>query len=218
MEMLKDALFRCKHIPARGVFPLTAVVDERFLPSDRQRDDLPDWLGQCLRNGHALRAFLSSIALAALRPQEAVALQLRDVHLPDEGPGELVIRPRCPGKGDEAVEGAGVVRLVPASPELVVILRADVTRRCLGPEELMFTRDDGRPLPGAVYRRAWHRARKAVLEARGFDDMFSATAVGGRLSPVARPQPHASLTQDFSCPHAHFLFPPPYSALSEQFS
>ncbi|GAA2245862.1 hypothetical protein GCM10010232_36200 [Streptomyces amakusaensis] len=147
---------------------MTAVVDETFLLSDRQRDDLLDQVGQCPQNGRALRAFLSSIALAALRPQEALALRVRDVDLPDQGPGELVIHPRRLKDGDEAVEGAGVVRVVQASPELVEILKEEVVRRGLGPEDLMFTRDDGRPLTGAVYRRAWRQARESVLEPSEF--------------------------------------------------
>lgn len=147
---------------------MTAVVDETFLLSDRQRDDLLDRVGQCPRNGRALRAFLSSIALAALRPQEALALGVRDANLPDQGPGELMIHSRRLKDGGEAAKVAGVVRVVPASPELVAILKAEVARRDLGPEDLMFTRDDGRPLTGAVYRRAWRQARESVLEADEF--------------------------------------------------
>ncbi|MFJ7422148.1 hypothetical protein ACIQXD_26650 [Streptomyces uncialis] len=55
---------------------MAAVVDERFLLSDRRRDELLDRIGQCPRNGHVLRAFLSSIALAAPRPQEALVLRV----------------------------------------------------------------------------------------------------------------------------------------------
>lgn len=142
-----------------------AVVDERFLLSVQQRDDLLDWISQRPRNGRSLRVFLSSIALAALRPQEALALRVRDAHLPDEGPGDLVIRPRRARDGDDEAEGAGAPRVVPACPELVEVLRAEVARRGLRPGDAMFTRDDGRPLSGAVYRRAWHQARKAVLDA-----------------------------------------------------
>ncbi|MFJ4682762.1 hypothetical protein [Streptomyces sp. NPDC088789] len=147
---------------------MAAVVDERFLLSDRQRDDLLDRIGQCPRNGRVLRVFLSSVALAALRPHEALALRVRDANLPDQGAGELMVRPGRLRSGDEVVQGVGVVRVVPASPELVEILKAEVARRGLGPEDLMFTRDDGRPLSGAVYRRAWHRAREAVLEPQEF--------------------------------------------------
>ncbi|MFI1016384.1 hypothetical protein [Streptomyces sp. NPDC020965] len=147
---------------------MAAAVDERFLLSDRQRDDLLDRIGQCPQNGHVLRAFLSSVALAALRPQEASALRVRDVDLPDQGPGELMIHPCRLKDGRGAVDGARVVRAVPASPELVEILKAEVARRGLGPEDLMFTRDDGRPLTGAVYRRAWRQVRESVLEASEF--------------------------------------------------
>ncbi|WP_329559069.1 hypothetical protein OG711_09720 [Streptomyces uncialis] len=158
---------------------MAAVVDERFLLSDRQRDDLLNRIGQCPRNGRPLRAFLSSVALAALRPHEALALRVRDANLPNQGPGELMVLPGRLRSGDEAVEGVGVVRVVPASPELVEILKAEVARRGLGPADLMFTRDDGRPLPGAVYRKAWRSAREAVLEPHEFS-----SPLGRRVSDL----------------------------------
>jgi integrase len=156
-----------------------AVVDERFLPSDQQRDDLLAWIGQRPRHGRPLRAFLSSIAFAALRPQEALALRVRDAHLPDEGPGDLVIHPRRLRGRDEGAEDEGVPRVVPACPELVEVLTAEVARRCLRPDDALFTRDDGRPLSRAVYRRAWREAREAVLEAHEID-----SPLGRRVSDL----------------------------------
>jgi integrase len=116
-----------------------------------------------------LRVFLSSIAFAALRPQEALALRVRDAHLPDKGPGELVIRPRRLGGEGEEAESAGAPRVVPACPELVEVLRAEVAPRGLLTDDVLFTRDDARPFSGAVYRRVWREARKAVLEAYEID-------------------------------------------------
>ncbi|MGC9539845.1 hypothetical protein [Streptomyces sp. UG1] len=146
-----------------------AVVVERFLLSDQQRDALLDWIGQRPRGERPLRAFLSSIAFAALRPQEALALRLRDAHLPDEGPGDLVIHPRRLGGRDGEAEDAGAPRVVPACPELVDILRAEAAHRGLRPDDALFTRDDGRPLAGEDYRGAWREAREAVLEVHEID-------------------------------------------------
>ncbi|MBK3525364.1 MULTISPECIES: hypothetical protein [Streptomyces] len=117
-----------------------------------------------------MRAFLSSIAFAALRPQEALALRVRDTQLPDGESGALVIRPR-PLSGSDAVTGnvTGAPRVVPACPELVEILRAEVARRGLHPEDAMFTREDGLPLSDAIYRRVWRQAREAVLETHEID-------------------------------------------------
>ncbi|WP_405721879.1 hypothetical protein OG607_10835 [Streptomyces sp. NBC_01537] len=154
-----------------------AVVDERFLLSDQQRDALLDWIGQRPQNGRPMRAFLSSIAFAALRPQEALALRVRDAYLPDEGPGHLVIHPRRLRDGDDEAEGAGGPRVVPACPELVEVLKAEVARRGLGPDDAMFTRDDAQPLSGGVYRRVWHQAREVVLEAHEID-----SPLGSRVS------------------------------------
>ncbi|MER5226095.1 hypothetical protein [Streptomyces flaveus] len=154
-----------------------AVVDESFLLSDQQCDGLLGWIGQRPWDGRPLRAFLSTIAFAALRPQEALALRVRDAYLPDEGPGALVIYPRRLG-GEEA-EGAGAPRIVPACRELVEVLRAEVARRGLHPDDTLFTRDDGRPLSSGLYRRAWRAAREAVLEADEVD-----SPLGRRVSDL----------------------------------
>ncbi|MFF6986873.1 hypothetical protein [Streptomyces sp. NPDC010273] len=156
-----------------------AVVDEKSLLSDRQRDDLLEWIGQRPLNGRPLRAFLSTIAFAALRPQEVLALRVRDARLPDEGPGALVIHSRRLAYGHEEADGAGESRVVPACRALVEVLRAEVARRGLRPDDRLFTRDDGRPLSGADYRRAWDDARKAVLEAHEID-----SSLGKRVSDL----------------------------------
>jgi len=57
---------------------MTAVTgDETFLLTDRQCFAMLDWVGEQPKNGLVLRSFLASIALAALRPAEALALRVR---------------------------------------------------------------------------------------------------------------------------------------------
>ncbi|MGN5380812.1 hypothetical protein ACQ4WX_37940 [Streptomyces lasalocidi] len=123
-----------------------------------------DWVAEQPQNGLVLRAFLASIALAALRPTEALALRVRDVELSDTGRGVLLIHPQ--GQGHR--EGA-VVRRVPAGPKLVALLKAEIARRNLRHDDAIFVLDDGRPLTPSVYRKVWLQARAAVLGAHESD-------------------------------------------------
>ncbi|MBT2396177.1 hypothetical protein [Streptomyces sp. ISL-100] len=149
---------------------MTAVTgDGTFLLDDRQCFSMLDWVAEQPQSGLVLRAFLASIALAALRPTEALALRVRDAELPDEGNGVLLIHPQGQEGHVEGADGAGDVRRVPACPELVAILKTEVTRRDLGHDDAIFVLDDGRPLTGSVYREVWRQARAALLEANEID-------------------------------------------------
>ncbi|MEO3975706.1 hypothetical protein [Streptomyces sp. CAU 1734] len=50
-----------------------------------------------------------------------------------------------------------------------MILKKEIIRRVLGPEDAIFVLDDGRPLTAEVYRKVWRQARAAVLQARELD-------------------------------------------------
>ncbi|WP_165990206.1 hypothetical protein [Streptomyces sp. YIM 98790] len=143
---------------------MSVAAFEESLLSARQRDALLDWIGQLPGDGPVLRAFFSSIAFAALKPGEALALQVRDLRLPVEGAGEVVIRPGFSQAGKGEVRGVAGGRVVPACPQLVQILKAEVARWALRPGDALFTRDNGRPLSRALYQQVWQQARKAVLE------------------------------------------------------
>jgi len=80
-----------------------------------------------------------------------------------------VIHPQGQKARAEGTGDAGAVRRAPAPPDLVAILKAEITRRGLGPDDAIFTLDDGRPLSGAIYRKVWRQARAAVLEAHEVD-------------------------------------------------
>ncbi|MFF2808801.1 hypothetical protein ACFVT2_16795 [Streptomyces sp. NPDC058000] len=148
-----------------------AVVadDETFLLSGRQCFSILDWVAEQSRNGLVLRAFLASIALAALRPKEALALRVRDMELADDGSGVLLIHPQRQERRVEETDGAGAVRSVPAGPDLVALLKAEVTRRDLRHDDAIFVLDDGRPLTAPVYQEVWRQARAAVLAAHEID-------------------------------------------------
>jgi integrase len=135
---------------------MAAVVGAKtFHLTDRQCFSILDWAAEQPQNGLVLRAFLASIALAALQPKEALLLRVRDVELADDGSGWLLIR----AQGQERSE-----RRVPACPELVALLKAEITRRDLRPDDAIFVLDDGRPLTAPVYRKVWGQAWAAVLE------------------------------------------------------
>ncbi|MFG3266474.1 hypothetical protein [Streptomyces bobili] len=150
---------------------MTAVtVDAAILLADRQCFAMLDWVAERPRDERVLRAFLASIALAALRLAEALALRVRDLGLHDEGRSGLLIHLQGQTGQAEGTDGTGVVRRVPASPELVAILKAEIVRTMASvPTTPFFTCADGRPLPDVGYRRVWRHARAAVLESHQVD-------------------------------------------------
>ncbi|GHJ40828.1 hypothetical protein [Streptomyces sp. TS71-3] len=149
---------------------MVAVVDAKTtLLADRQCFSILDWAAEQPQSGLVLRAFLASIALAALQPKEALVLRVRDVELTDDGSGWLLIRPQGQERRETDSGRAGAERRVPACRELVALLKAEITRRDLRPDDAIFVLDDGRPLTAPVYRKIWRQARAAVLEAHEVD-------------------------------------------------
>ncbi|MEU7100834.1 hypothetical protein AB0A66_21260 [Streptomyces longwoodensis] len=149
---------------------MAAVVDaQTFHLTDRQCFSILNWAAEQPQNGLVLRVFLASIALAALQPKEALVLRVRDVELADDGIGWLLIHPQGRERRETDSERAGAQRRVPACRQLVALLKAEITRRDLRPDDAMFVLDDGRPLTAPVYRKIWQQARAAVLEAHEAD-------------------------------------------------
>jgi integrase len=149
---------------------MAAVVDENtLLLTDRQCFSILDWAAEQPQNGLVLRAFLASIALAALQPKEALTLRVRDMELTDDGGGWLLIRPHGQERGETDPEREGAERRVPACRELVALLKAEISRRDLRPDDAIFVLDDGRQLTAPVYRKIWRQARAGVLEAHEVD-------------------------------------------------
>ncbi|MEU2023955.1 hypothetical protein ABZ565_17640 [Streptomyces sp. NPDC016469] len=137
--------------------------------TDRQCFSILDWAAEQPQNGLVLRAFLASIALAALQPKEALVLRVRDVELADDGSGWLLIFPQGQERRETDSERAGAERRVPACRKLVALLKAEIVRRELRPDDAIFVLDDGRPLTAPVYRKIWKQARAAVLEGHEAD-------------------------------------------------
>lgn len=164
---------------------MAAVVGAKtFLLTDRQCFSILDWAAEQPQNGLVLRAFLASIALAALQPKEALALRVRDVELTDDGSGWLLIHPHGQDRGETDPEGVGTERSVPACQELVELLKAEISRRDLRPDDAIFVLDDG-PLTAPVYRKIWRQARAAVLEAHEVDSPLAVNISALRDARIA---------------------------------
>jgi len=135
----------------------------------------------------ALEAYFACLYYAALRPAEARHLRVKDCLLPESGWGELILLGSTPNAGsawtdsglaneDRQLKHRGVsdTRPVPASPELVEILRQHIDTFPTSPDGRLFVTRVGRagvPLPppftkplsmGTTYR-VWAAARAAAL-------------------------------------------------------
>ncbi len=117
---------------------------------------------------------------AGPRPEEVVAMDVGDVTLPEAGAadqwGELLFHMATPEVGrrwtdsgeihdDRDLKGRaeGETRPVPCHPVLTAILRDHIETNCLRPGALLFQGEHGGKLAGSVFRRAWGKARNAVL-------------------------------------------------------
>ena len=183
--------------------------------------------GECartrVRNSYpALEAYFACLYYAALRPAEARHLRVKDCVLPKSGWGQLILVGSTPDSNgawtdsgqaneDRQLKHRGVsdTRPVPASPELVEILRQHIATFPTSPGGRLFVTRIGRagvPLPppfnkplrmGTAYR-AWDTARAAAftdaeyaspLAKRPYDLRHAAlstwlNAVDGRFWPI----------------------------------
>ncbi|MGK5731476.1 tyrosine-type recombinase/integrase [Streptomyces sp. URMC 124] len=158
------------------------AIDKRSLLNPTQVALLFAWIAARPRSGYRLHVFFAALYYAGLRPEEAVALRVESATLPESGWGELLVHTAEPEVGsawtdDGAVHetrklkgrAAGDTRPVPAHPALVAILRSLVERDDLKPGDLLFAGEKGDLLAGSVFRRAWNKARKAVLAGHEYD-------------------------------------------------
>ncbi|MFI6979944.1 tyrosine-type recombinase/integrase [Embleya sp. NPDC050154] len=159
----------------------SGVVDKRCLVNPSQTVALLDAIGQRPRGGVRLRPFFETVRYAGLRPEEALALRVHDVTLPEEGWGEILAHKATPEVGKQWTDSGELrderhlkgraeteTRPVPVHPKLVASLREHIRVQRLKPGDLLFQGEGGDPLSGVVYRRAWGSARKAVLSPEQF--------------------------------------------------
>ncbi|MCK8676125.1 hypothetical protein [Streptomyces lichenis] len=92
-----------------------------------------------------------------MRPEEALALRVRDMEITEDGASWLPVHPQAQERREKDSDHAGVVRRVPVCRELAAILKEEAIRRDLHPEDAMFVLDDGRLLTAEVYRKVWRQ-------------------------------------------------------------
>ncbi|MFG2285288.1 tyrosine-type recombinase/integrase [Streptomyces sp. NPDC048595] len=159
----------------------SGAVDKRSLLNPGQVAALLVWIASRPRTGHRLTAFFATLYYAGLRPEEAVALRVEDAVLPSTGWGELRVHTAAPEVGKQWTDdgevheardlkgrASGDTRTVPVHPALASILHTLVAQDQLTAGDLFFPGEKGGLLAGSVYRRAWDKARKAVLAEREY--------------------------------------------------
>ncbi|WP_327670400.1 MULTISPECIES: site-specific integrase [unclassified Streptomyces] len=164
----------------------TNAVDKRCLINPEQAAALLGRVRRRTRGGKRLHAFFATLYYCGPRPEEAVALRVRDVNLPgvdaDDQWCELLIHTATPEVGKQWTDSGeiheqrdlkgraeGDTRTVPGHPALTRILRTHIEDEGLKPGDLLFQGENGGVLAGSVIRRAWRTARAAVLAPHVFD-------------------------------------------------
>ncbi|MFD5078023.1 tyrosine-type recombinase/integrase [Streptomyces sp. NPDC058371] len=154
----------------------TSAVDKRCLMNSDQVAALLGWVRNRSRGGKRLHAFFATLYYCGPRPEEAVALRVSDVNLPDADAGdqwcELLIHTATPEVGKQWTDtgeiheerdlkgrAEGDTRAVPGHPVLTRVLRQHIEDEELKPGDLLFQGEKGSVLAGSVIRRAWSRRR-----------------------------------------------------------
>ncbi|MER5391910.1 hypothetical protein [Saccharopolyspora sp. NPDC002686] len=152
------------------------TIDPRTVPNPVQARTLLREVRGIQRSGPRLEAFFGTMYFAALRPEEAVALQEHNLDLPKEGWGEIFVDGANPHAGrhwtgtDKAREPRGLKsrardegRPVPCPPELTALLRRHLATYEPGENGLVFTGEKGEDVPKMTYMRVWRAARTATF-------------------------------------------------------
>jgi integrase len=163
---------------------VSRAVDKRSLLDHGRATRILGHIYSRPRGGRRLHAFFSVLYYAGLRPEEAVALSVDDLMLPETGWGEILVHTSASEIGSQWTDSGkarderglkgraeGDTRPVPAHPTLVRVLREYIanpgTERKpadrLKPGDKLFPGERGGDLAGVVYRRAWEVARRATL-------------------------------------------------------
>jgi integrase len=153
--------------------PINHEVDDRSVVNPVQARTLLNAVREVRRSGPRLAACYACSYYAALRPEEAIDLQLSDLRLKDGDEwGEIALRRTAPHAGSEWTNSgahrderglkhraANAVRVVPISPELATILRAHLAQFGASDGGRLFRGERGEAVPAITYGRVWQRAR-----------------------------------------------------------
>jgi len=151
----------------------SAVLDPAVVASP---DQVAALLDSVARTRPSLTAYFGCLYYAALRPEEAIALRLADCELPGSGWGMLRLAAAAPRTAiawtdtDSSHERRGLkhgpdgaIRMVPAPPVLVAMLRAHHAAYGTAPDGRLFPGTRGGLLSESLYGRVWHAARAHAL-------------------------------------------------------
>lgn len=162
-------------------------VDKRAVPNPVQARTLLAAVRQTQRSGPRLVAFFGTMYFAALRPEEAAALNKRHLSLPcpkwnEEAEkfeyewGELYLDDANPHVGGRWTDSGkprdqrqlksrsvGEGRTVPCPPELTQLLHEHMKRYPPAADGRIFSGEKGGEVPMITYTRAWRAARRAAL-------------------------------------------------------
>ncbi|WP_405463102.1 site-specific integrase [Streptomyces anulatus] len=179
---VKRKVLRTNPLPkGRGTAPKTSsAVDKRVILNTVQAARLLAWVRGRTRGGPRLHAFFAVLYYAGPRPEEAVAMRVQDVQLPEvDDPDqwcELLFHTAQPEVGKNWTDTGAIheerglkgraaddTRVVPGHPSLTRILREHIKAESLKPRDLLFQGEGGELLAGSVIRRAWRSARAAAF-------------------------------------------------------
>ncbi|WP_435582076.1 tyrosine-type recombinase/integrase [Amycolatopsis thermoflava] len=162
-------------------------VDKRAVPNPIQARTLLAAVRETKRSGPRLVAFFGAMYYSALRPEEVVALNKRNVSIPEPtwnaekekyefGWGEFHLDEASPHVGARWTDSgkprdqrqlksraAGEGRTVPCPPELTELIWRHVQRYGYGDDGRLFCSERGGEIPMITYTRAWRAARKLAL-------------------------------------------------------
>ncbi|MBN9758889.1 integrase [Pseudonocardia sp. Ae707_Ps2] len=155
----------------------SGAVDRRTVVNPIQARTLLAAVRETRRSGPRLVAFFGLMYFAALRPEEAVNVRAVNLTLPNgNGWGEIHLQEATPHAGTEWTDDGeqrdrrqlkgrarGEHRAVPASPELVELLKQHVAEFGLGEDGRLFPGGRVVELPKITYIRAWKVARSIAF-------------------------------------------------------
>lgn len=163
------------------------AVDKRAVPNPIQARTLLNAVREVRRSGGRLEAFFGAMYFAALRPEEVVALNKRNLSLPlprwnatqqryEHDWGEIHLEEAWPHVGKLWTDGkqvrdrrqlksrsAGEGRTVPCAPELTALLLRHMEKYPPADDGRIFVGEKGGEIPMITYTRVWRGARAVAL-------------------------------------------------------
>ncbi|SEK30999.1 tyrosine-type recombinase/integrase [Nonomuraea pusilla] len=153
------------------------VVDPRTVVSPAQARQLLEAVAKVGRKrGRRLKALFACMYYAALRPEEAADLRLRNCNLPESGWG-LIVLERARPQGTKRWSNSGEThesrslkhradkdtREIPIPPVLVAMLREHITEHGTAEDGRIFQTGTGGTYSSSAYSYVWQEARRLAL-------------------------------------------------------